>query len=136
MYLCPSFTDQSPPNFAQTSIPTQGRYLTQVWPHQPDSLIPGYLKLQNLNRSLEKKLWSTKNVLNFFPAVLYKTKYDTHQMCISHRHAGTVRPNYLKFSMDFETCFKNPHSLVSVPFAPWGHFIQVTYKPLHHRRKS
>jgi len=36
MYLCPLFTpepqDQSPPNFAQTSSPIQGRFLTQTWP--------------------------------------------------------------------------------------------------------
>jgi len=34
LYLCPLFTpeppDQSPPNFAQTSPPTQGRFLTQA----------------------------------------------------------------------------------------------------------
>jgi len=62
----PSFTsklpDQSPSNFAQTSTPTQGRFLTQVWPCQPNLLTPGYPKLQNHSRSQEKKLCFIKNV--------------------------------------------------------------------------
>jgi len=36
LYFCSSFTckppDQSPPNFAQNSPPTQERFLTQLWP--------------------------------------------------------------------------------------------------------
>jgi len=40
MYLCPSFMrqlpDQYPSNFVQTSTPTQGRLLTQIWPRQSD----------------------------------------------------------------------------------------------------
>jgi len=44
LYLCPLFTpeppDQSPPNFAQTTPPTQERFLTQAWPHQPNPLTP------------------------------------------------------------------------------------------------
>jgi len=60
LYLCPTFKcsplDQSPTNFAQTSTSTQGRFLTQVWHCQPDPLTSGYPKLQNLNRSMEKKL--------------------------------------------------------------------------------
>jgi len=48
-YLYPSFTgeppDQSSPNFAQTSAPTQGWFLAQAWPRQPDPRTPGYPKL-------------------------------------------------------------------------------------------
>jgi len=48
-YPCPFFTpeppDQTPPNFAQTSPPTQGRFLAQAWPHQPNPWTPGYPKL-------------------------------------------------------------------------------------------
>jgi len=51
--------DQSSPSFVQTSTPTQGRFLTQVWPHLPDALTLVYPKLQNLNRSREKKLCET-----------------------------------------------------------------------------
>jgi len=88
MYLWPSLTsdlpDQSKLNFARASPPTQGRFLTEVWPCQPDPLTPGYPKLQNLNRSLEKKTLLYKNVLNFSRAasapgwlVLNKTLYST-----------------------------------------------------------
>jgi len=56
MYLCPSFMpemlDQFPPNFVQTSTPTRGRFLTQVWHRQPNPLTPGYPKIKNLNRSI------------------------------------------------------------------------------------
>jgi len=45
------------------STPTQGRFLTT----QPRA--PGYPKLQNPDRSLEKKLCFTKNALNFSRAV-------------------------------------------------------------------
>jgi len=49
LYLCPLFTpeppDQSLPNFAQTSPPTQERFLTQAWPRNLNSLTPGYPKL-------------------------------------------------------------------------------------------
>jgi len=66
LYLCPSFTlklpYQYPPNFVQTSPPTQGRFLTQVSPCQPNSLSPGYPKLQNLSRSRAKKLCVMQNV--------------------------------------------------------------------------
>jgi len=41
---------QSPPNFAQTSILTKGRFLTQAWPRQHDPPTSRYPKLQNLNR--------------------------------------------------------------------------------------
>jgi len=62
MNLCPSFTckplDQSQPNSAQTSTPTRERFLTQVWPRQPYPLTLGYPKLQNLYRSLEKKIFA------------------------------------------------------------------------------
>jgi len=60
LYLCPLFTpeppDQSPPNFAQTSPPTWGRFLTQAWPCQPNPWTPGYPKLLNPNGSRERKL--------------------------------------------------------------------------------
>jgi len=52
LYLCPSFKRE--PNFAQTSTPPHGRFLTQVWPCQPVPW-PGYPKLQNLNGPLEEK---------------------------------------------------------------------------------
>jgi len=55
-------------SFQLTSTPTQGRFFTLVWPRQPDTLTPWYPKLQNPNRSLEKKLCFTKNGLNFFQA--------------------------------------------------------------------
>jgi len=47
--LCHSFMpeppDQSLPNFAQTSTPTQGRFLIQGWPWQPDPPYQWYPKL-------------------------------------------------------------------------------------------
>jgi len=39
--------DRSPPNFAQTSPPTQGWFLAQAWPHQPDPRTPNF-KRRNL----------------------------------------------------------------------------------------
>jgi len=63
LYLCPLFTPellgQSPPNFEQTSPPTQGRFLTQAWPCQPNPWTPGKPKLQNLNGSGKRKLFVT-----------------------------------------------------------------------------
>jgi len=58
--------DQSPSYFAfaQTSTPTWGRFLTQVWPRQPNPLTLGYPRLQNLSRSLEKKLCIAKKCLD------------------------------------------------------------------------
>jgi len=73
LYLCLYLTskppNQSPPNFTQTSPPTQWRFLTQVWP-------PDFRVQQTLSRSREKKHCFTKNVqkgdlisLNFSQAV-------------------------------------------------------------------
>jgi len=48
--------------------------------YDPDPLTPGYPKLQNLNRSLEKKLCFTKNALNFSrkaPGPSWLVKYTT-----------------------------------------------------------
>jgi len=74
LYLWPSYTceptNQSPPNFVQTS--TSKRFLTQVWPRQSDPLTPGYPKLQNLNRSLEKKTLFYKKCIKFFPGIVNK----------------------------------------------------------------
>jgi len=65
IYLCPSLvresSNQSLLNFVQTLTPTQGRFLTQVWPRQPEPLTLEYLKLQNPNRSLQKKLQSARH---------------------------------------------------------------------------
>jgi len=65
-YLYPLFThklpDQSPPNFAQTSPPTQGRFLTQARPHKSDPWTLGDPKLQFPNGSLERKLCVTEIV--------------------------------------------------------------------------
>jgi len=93
LYLCPSFTiespDQSPPNFEQTSTHTQGRFLTQVWPCKPDTLTLGYLKLQNLNRSLEKNFDIQK--LHCAGPLLASIKYWNNIFsCIWKLHLETV----------------------------------------------
>jgi len=57
---------QSQPNFVPTSSPTQGRFLTQVWPHQSNPVTPGYPNLQNLNRSQEKN-FALQKMHQIFP---------------------------------------------------------------------
>jgi len=66
LYLCPSFTReppyQSPPNFAQTSTPTQGRILTQVWPRQPKPPDPGVPQTPKPKQIMGEKLCFTKSI--------------------------------------------------------------------------
>jgi len=76
LYLCPLFTpeppDQSPPNFAQTSTPTQGRFLTQAWPRQPDPWTPGYPNSKTKKSHGRENLYGVKcpdgwlNLIKFF----------------------------------------------------------------------
>jgi len=45
-------TDQFPLNFVWTSLPTQGRFLLQVWPRQPNPLVPQVACKVSLRRSI------------------------------------------------------------------------------------
>jgi len=56
--LTPEPPNQSPPNFAQTSPPTQGRFLTRAWPRQTDPYTPGYTSVCHL--SLLPQFWSQR----------------------------------------------------------------------------
>jgi len=73
MYLCNSFIrkppDQSPPNFAQTSTPTQGRFFAQAWPRQPDFRTPGYPKWVTGEKTLcnVKCPVGWRKLIKFFP---------------------------------------------------------------------
>jgi len=72
MHLCPSFKckppDQSPPNFAQTSTPTQGRFLTQVWPCQPDPWPWHTPNSKTYKQITGEKTLLNKKCIKFFPA--------------------------------------------------------------------
>jgi len=49
LYVIHELQDQSSPNFVQTSAPTQGRFLKQVWCHQPVTLPWDYSKPNQIN---------------------------------------------------------------------------------------
>jgi len=70
----PKLTDQSPPNFVQTSLSTQGRFLTQAWPRQLWPLDPGVPQTLIPKRVMgEKTLCNIKcpggwhKLIKFFP---------------------------------------------------------------------
>jgi len=118
-YLCPLFApkppDQSPPNFAQTSPPTQGRFLTQAWPHQldpPDPGVPQTLKPKWATG--EKTLCNVKcpdgwrKLIKFFPVsarAQLASFYIKNRLLvpISLFRAWTARPISTKFSIDLHT---------------------------------
>jgi len=92
LYLCTLFTpellDLSPPNFAQTSPSTQGRFLTQAWPCQPDPQTTGVPQTLKPKWVIgEKPLLYKKcpdgwrKIIKFFPgsarAWLASSKYKT-----------------------------------------------------------
>jgi len=110
VYLCPSFTSEPPDQFP----PTRGRFLTQVWPRQPNPWPGGTPKLQNLNRSLEKILRYKKCII-FFPGStrpwLVSCKYITlrHYKCILQLSSGNFQESVL-----FERTPDDPQS--------WDHF--------------
>jgi len=126
-YLCTLFMpkppDQSPPNFAQASTPTQGRFLTQAWPCQPNPWTQGYLKLQNPNASREKKLCFTKNVQmgNISSSNFSRTSNLTFAHSFIIYVDGTQRSQSLDLSLWYFTISDHvtfyPHL---IPKRPWS----------------
>jgi len=105
MYLCLLFMyeppDQSPPNFAQTSTPIQGRFLTQVWPRQPDPLTPNSKTLaDHWSFTKNVQMGDLPNLIKFFP--------------------GNARPQLANLSYSSET-LKKIFLILKLCFVSRGH---------------
>jgi len=97
----------------QTSTPTPERFLTQIWPRQPNPMTLGYPKLQNLIRLLEKKLFlgSARSLL----ANIYIRLHVCNHRCTPFNHMWTAKPISAKFWKGLPT---NSGKILSTSMTP------------------